>query len=48
VEELLRPVAGSDNDWTYFRLHLEALCAPLYAPQRLLARKRRLRIEWPS
>lgn len=48
LEELLRPIAGSDDDWTYFRLHLEALCAPLYAPQRLFARKRRLSIEWPS
>lgn len=48
LEALLRPLAGSDEDWQYFKLHLDILCPPLYAPSRLMARKRRLEVEWPA
>ncbi|WP_375271280.1 glycosyltransferase [Sphingomonas sp.] len=48
LEVLLRPMAGSENDWRYFALHLDALCLPFHAPARMAARRARLALEWPA
>ncbi len=48
LEDLLRPLAASDEDWHYLKLHLDILCPPLYSPTRLGARRRRLAMEWPA
>ncbi len=45
LELILRPLAGSDQDWSYFNLRIEQLCTPLISPLRLLKRYRRHRAE---
>jgi hypothetical protein len=48
LEALLRPLAGSDADWNFFKLHIDMVFLPLYSPKRMIARKRRLELIWSS
>lgn len=45
IEPLLRPLAGSDNDWSYFKLRLDQLCMPLLSLSRLSNRYHRQIVE---
>ena len=46
IEHLLRPLAGSDDDWRYFALRFDQLCLPLWSPARFRAHRRRRIIDW--
>lgn len=48
IERHLKPLAGSEEDWQYFKLRFDQLCMPLLTPSRLSMRRRRLAIEWPK
>ena len=47
IEQHLKPLAGSDGDWQYFKLRFDQLCMPLLTPSRLSIRRRRQALEWP-